>query len=279
MIDVLLFALNAVVPILILILLGYLMRTTGFFDEKFAKAANKLVFRAALPVLLFYNIYTVESMEVFNLSAILYAAIGVLVLFGIGMAVAVIFIPDHRQRGVVAQCTFRSNFAIIGLPLGAALGGAEGSALTAIISAVTVPMFNVLAVIALTVFLGEENGKGGKRGVDVGALLKKIAKNPLILGVLAGIAALVIRSLLPARADGEIVFSISRDVPMIYQAIKWMANMATPLALISLGGQFSFRATGQLWRQIVIGTSLRIVVAPVLGVLGAYSVAILLALK
>ena len=103
MIDVLLFALNAVVPILILILLGYLLRTTGFFDEKFAKAANKLVFRAALPVLLFYNIYTVESMEVFNLSAILYSAIGVLVLFGIGMTVAVLLVPDRRQRGVVAQ--------------------------------------------------------------------------------------------------------------------------------------------------------------------------------
>lgn len=269
MIDVLLFALNAVVPILILILLGYLLRTTGFFDEKFAKAANKLVFRAALPVLLFYNIYTVESMEVFNLSAILYSAIGVLVLFGIGMTVAVLFVPDHRQRGVVAQCTFRSNFAIIGLPLGAALGGAEGSALTAIISAITVPMFNILAVIALTVFLNEGETEG-KRHVDVVALLKKIATNPLIIGVLAGIASLVIRSLLPTRADGEIVFSLSRDVPMIYQALKWMSNMATPLALISLGGQFSFRATGQLWRQIVIGTGLRIVVAPVMGVLGAF---------
>lgn len=269
MIDVLLFALNAVIPILILILLGYLLRTGGFFDERFAKAANKLVFRIALPVLLFYNIYTVESMEVFDLSAILYAAIGVLVLFGLGMTIAVLCIPDFKQRGVVAQCTFRSNFAIIGLPLGAALGGAEGSALTAIISAVTVPMFNVLAVIALTVFLGENDGDG-KRRVDVGELCKKIAKNPLIIGVLAGIAALVIRSLLPVQADGTVVFSLSRDVPMLYQAIKWLANMATPLALISLGGQFSFRATGQLWRQIVIGTGMRIAVAPVLGILGAY---------
>jgi predicted permease len=269
MIDVLLFALNAVIPILILILLGYLLRTGGFFDERFAKAANKLVFRIALPVLLFYNIYTVESMEVFDLSAILYAAIGVLVLFGLGMTIAVLCIPDRKQRGVVAQCTFRSNFAIIGLPLGAARGGAEGSALTAIISAVTVPMFNVLAVIALTVFLGENDGDG-KRRVDVGALCKKIAKNPLIIGVLAGIAALVIRSLLPVQADGTVVFSLSRDVPMLYQAIKWLANMATPLALISLGGQFSFRATGQLWRQIVIGTGMRIAVAPVLGILGAY---------
>ena len=37
--------------------------------------------------------------------------------FGIGMAVALLAIPDHRQRGVVAQCAFRSNFAILGLPL------------------------------------------------------------------------------------------------------------------------------------------------------------------
>ena len=269
MIDVLLFALNAVVPILILILLGYLLRTSGFFDEKFAKAANKLMFRVALPVLLFYNIYTVESMEVFNLSAILYAAIGVLVLFGLGMVIAILTIPDRRQRGVVVQCTYRSNFAIIGLPLGAALGGAEGSALTAIISAITIPLFNVLAVFSLTVFLGEE-GDDGQRRIDVKALCKKIATNPLILGVLAGIAALVIRSFLPLQEDGTVIFSLSRDVPMLFQALKWLANMATPLALISLGGQFSFRATGQMWRQIVIGTGMRILVAPVLGILGAY---------
>jgi predicted permease len=168
----------------------------------------------------------------------------------------------------VAQCTFRSNFAIIGLPLGAALGGAEGSALTAIISAITVPMFNILAVIALTVFLGED-GDDGKRRVDVMALLKKIATNPLIIGVLAGVAALVIRSLIPRDANGALAFSLSRDVPMLYQAVKWMANMATPLALISLGGQFSFRATGRLWKQITIGTVMRIVVAPALGILGA----------
>lgn len=269
MIDVLLFALNAVVPILLLILLGYFLRATGFFDEKFAKAANKLMFRVALPVLLFYNIYTVESMDVFNLPAILYAAIGVLILFGLGMAIAILAIPDRRQRGVVAQCTYRSNFAIIGLPLGAALGGAEGSALTAIISAVTIPLFNVLAVFALTVFIGEEDGDG-KHHVDIKALCKKIATNPLILGVLCGIAALLIRSLIPLRADGSLTFSLSRDLPMIYQAIKWLANMATPLALISLGGQFSFRATGQMWRQIVIGTGMRILVAPVLGILGAF---------
>ena len=269
MIDVLFFALNAVVPILLLILLGYFLRATGFFDEKFAKAANKLMFRVALPVLLFYNIYTVQSMEVFNLSAILYAAAGVLVLFGLGMIIAVVMIPDRRQRGVVAQCTYRSNFAIIGLPLGAALGGAEGSALTAIISAITIPLFNVLAVFALTVFLDSGDGTGKKR-IDFGAIGKKIVTNPLIIGVLAGIAALLIRMLIPLRPDGELAFSLSRDVPMLYQAIKWLANMATPLALISLGGQFSFRATGQMWRQIVIGTGMRILVAPVLGILGAY---------
>lgn len=269
MLDVLLFALNAVIPILLLILLGYFLRAIGFFDEKFAKAANKLMFRVALPVLLFYNIYTVESMEVFQLSAIVYAALGVLVLFGIGMAVALLAIPDHRQRGVVAQCAFRSNFAIIGLPLGAALGGAQGSALTAIISAITIPLFNVLAVFALTVFLDSGDGTEKKR-INLGAIGKKIVTNPLIIGVLSGILALIIRALLPTRADGEIVFSLLRDVPMIYQAIKWLANMATPLALISLGGQFSFRATGQMWRQIVIGTGIRIVLAPCLGVLGAF---------
>ena len=59
--EVFLFAFNAVMPIVLLILLGWVMRRIKFFDENFLTTANKFVFRAALPLLLFYNVYNIEN--------------------------------------------------------------------------------------------------------------------------------------------------------------------------------------------------------------------------
>ena len=59
-----------------------------------------------------------------------------------------------KRRGVILQCTFRSNFAIIGLTLVDRLGGDLG--LAGMISAFSIPLFNILAVIALSVFTDKE---------------------------------------------------------------------------------------------------------------------------
>ena len=42
--------------------------------------------------------------------------------------------------------------------------------------------------------------------------------------------------------------------------------MATPLALIVLGGQFKFSAVRGMTKEIVVGTVFRVVIAPLLGV-------------
>ena len=272
MVSVFLYALNAVLPILLLIALGYFLRRISFFDDKVVKGTNKLVFRVFLPTLLFCNIYDVESLAVFDWATVLYCVIGVLVLCGLGVVVALLWIPDRKQRGVVVQCVYRSNFAVIGLPLGAALGGEEVSALVALVSAIIIPIFNILAVIVLTVFVGEEHGEsrsGALRGI-----LKRIVTNPLIIGVISGLIALCIRAMIPVGADGQKLFLLSRDVPMIWQVIRWLANAATPLALIALGGQFNFSATGRLIKPILIGTLGRIVVAPLLGIGVAYCLSV-----
>ena len=56
MLDSLIFAVNAVMPIVAMVVIGYLLKKKGFIDEKFAKQANKLVFRLFLPVMLFSNV-------------------------------------------------------------------------------------------------------------------------------------------------------------------------------------------------------------------------------
>ena len=60
-------------------------------------------------------------------------------------------------------------------------------------SAFTIPVFNILAVIALTMYVTDDKAEG--ETVNAGAQIKKtligIAKNPLIHGVLAGVVVVL----------------------------------------------------------------------------------------
>ncbi|MBQ8783532.1 MAG: AEC family transporter [Clostridia bacterium] len=265
MINVFLYAANAVLPIVLLIGLGYFLRRRNFYDEKFLKTANKLGFRVVLPMLLFYNVYKIDSLSSINWSTVLYAVATILVLFAVGLIAVIAFCKNDRQKGVLLQSSFRSNFAIIGIPLAQALGGDETLAVVSVLSAFSIALFNVLAVISLTVFI--KDGENSRPSVK--SILIKICKNPLIIAILLGLACLVLRSLLPQSSNGEPVFTIRNQLPFLYSAIETAAKMASPLMLIVLGGQFSFEAIGALKKQIAMGTFMRIVLAPVIGVGGA----------
>ena len=61
--DILLTSVNAVAPIILLILLGYLLKKYNFLSKEFIKIGNKFVFKVCLPCMLFINIY--DSMNNF----------------------------------------------------------------------------------------------------------------------------------------------------------------------------------------------------------------------
>ena len=184
-----------------------------------------------------------------------------LVIFGLSYFTTIATTAVPQRRGVLWQCAFRSNFAIIGLSLAGALGGDEAMAVAAIVSAFTIPVFNTLGVIALSIFLD-----GGKP--DVKKILINVAKNPLIIAVLLGIAALGIRMGQEA-IFGRVVFSIERDTYFLYKSLTNLKAIASPFALLVLGGQFEFSAVKALFKDIVVGTVWRTVITPLLGVGGA----------
>ena len=262
-IQVLTTALNAVMPIVLLIVLGYLLRQKGVLTDQFLSIGNKLVFSVCLPVMMFVNVYGIASISDVRWDICLYSVAAVALLFLLGIVMALAVTPVPERRGVLLQCSFRSNFAIIGMPLAATLGGEAGAAVAAVLSAVTVPVFNVLAVIALSAFR-RENG----RPVSGRKLLLDVVQNPLIDGVALGVAALLIRQWQVAQF-GSVAFSLQRDLPWLYSAAKDLKSIASPLALLRLGGQFRFSAVKELWKEVAAGTVCRTVMAPLLGVGGA----------
>jgi predicted permease len=219
----LIFSANVVVPIFLLILLGYFLTRIKLWDENFLKIANQVCFKCLLPVLLFYNVATANIFEVFNLKLIIYVCLCACVLCGILFLIVPLFIKDKKRRGVMIQGTFRSNFLLFGVPLGLSIGGNEGAVLAAVVASFYVPVINMLSVISLYVFSESENK-------SIKSALLGIVKNPLIIGGVSGLIFSLIRN------------SIGFEIPtMIDTTLFNIKSAATPIAFMILGGDLKFK--------------------------------------
>ena len=254
------FAFNSVSPIIATVAVGYFLKRIGMMSPEFAKQANKLVFRVFLPAMLFLNIYGIQDMAKVSFNYAIYALSALLIIFGLAIPTVILLTDKKRCRGALLQGVFRSNYALIGIPLATSLFGNDGAAVATLLSAVMVPAFNMLAVIGLSIF----NNNGEKPNIK--KVLVGIAKNPLIISIFAGLVALGIRALF-VKANISIRLT---DVPLIHTTLKYLSNIATPLSLLVLGAQFEFSAIPTLRREIVSGVILRSVIVPTLGIGVAY---------
>lgn len=283
---------NAVVPIILLILLGYLLKRYKFLNQNFIKTGNKFVFKVCLPCMLFINIYdSMKSFSDIRWDVVLYTVVVICVIFGLGLITAILTTKKNKRRGVILQCTFRSNFAIIGLTLVERLGG--NTAIAGIASAFSIPIFNILGVVALSIFVGKEDEgvqqlQGEQLSIDslqnnsvpqpqtskskwdsIKSILLNIIKNPLIIGVFVGLVFVGIREIEAACcgvAAESVPFRFDNQFKFLYTAVKDLKAIASPLALVVLGGQFEFSAVKGMTKEIAVATVWRIVLTPLIGI-------------
>lgn len=257
-------AANAVVPIILLILLGYWLRQRQFLTPDFLQVGNKLVFKLMLPTMLFINIYSIDSLSGIRWDLALYALGAILVIFCLSLVTSALTTPVAERRGVILQCCFRSNFVIIGLPLASSLGGPEAEAVAAVLSAVSIPMFNVLAVISLSIFVNRKESfrQSAKH------IIHDILTNPLIIAVALGMVCLLLRWVQDAFF-GKVFFRLDTHATFFFSALTTLKSGTTALALIILGGQFVFSAVRELKKEIFVATLWRVVLSPAIGIGGA----------
>lgn len=258
--ESLIFAINAVSPIIVTVAVGYFLKRIGLMKADFAKAANKLVFRLLLPAMLFLNVYEIESLSAFNFGYIGYVLIALITIFALGIPLVMAVSDKGERRGVLLQGIFRSNYALVGIPLAQSLFGDEGAVVATLLSAFYVPALNILAVVSLSIFR-----KGGSKP-DVKKILLGIVKNPLIQSIALAFVFLGIRAIFE---NVGIDFRISQ-IPAIYTPLEYFKRSATPIALLVLGAQFEFSAIKELRKEIIFGTIMRTLVVPVLGLGTAY---------
>ncbi len=232
---------DAIAPIFLLMLLGYVLKCLKVCDKKGFDLINKLVFKVFLPTLLFYNIYKTETANVFDIKLVVFTIIGVLCVFVLGYFAVFALTKDNSKRGVMLQGFFRTNFAILGIPLVSYICGEEAEGLASLMVAVVVPMFNILAVIAL------ERFRDGSGKPNISKLLRGMAKNPLIIGC----------------AIGLLFFWLDIKLPyVIEKAAGDIGSVSTPLAIIALGAGFEFSGIGDQLKEISVVILARLVIIP-----------------
>lgn len=257
----LIFAVNAVFPIILLVLLGYFLKRIGLVTKELAGALNKIVFRVFLPAMLFLNVYGIENMAEISFGYIGYGLGIVLLVFVVCIPLSRIATKENGERGVVLQCCFRSNYALIGIPLATAFVGEGAGVSASLLAAFAIPLFNILAVVSLSLFVKRE-GEGGDIKEKILGVLSNIVKNPLVISVFIGFVVLGIRSIFETCG---IAFRLSDVVPL-YKALEYLKGCATPVALIALGAQFEFEDILGYGKQIAFSVLVRNILVSLLGI-------------
>lgn len=254
MLEILLYAGRAIMPLLLTMALGCWLRRSAHWSDDFYRQLNSFCFHVLLPVQLFLNVYAIEDLSVLNWRLLGFIVLCIVGAAGLGVAVAPLFARERAQRVVIAQATFR---AIMGIPLASALGGQDALIFASLVTSVCVPVFNMLAVLMLTAY--STDGKSISWREEV----RQIFRNPLILGALAGLVTVLVRQLLP-QVDGQPVFSLRSSLPSIYKACSDLSKVASPLVLLILGARLRFDAVQGLWKKILAAVSMRLVVVPLI---------------
>lgn len=211
----------ALLPIVLLIALGYLLRRHGFLPEAFWSHAERLSYFVLLPALFINALATANfsGVPVFALAAAL--AIPTLVI----AAVLVISKRFTSLNGPDFTSVFQGGVRFnnyVGITAAVGLFGAPAVALAAVVNAVLVPLVNVLCVLVFARY-------GGARPTLFG-ILKGIGTNPLVVGCAVGLLLQVTGAGLPVGIDGF---------------VRALGQASLPLGLLCVGAAFEFGALGR----------------------------------
>lgn len=234
-------ALEIVLPLFLLMAVGYVIRLTGLMNETSVRQTNKVIFTVFLPMLVFQNVCRTDLSESFDSWLLIYVISGVVLQFLLALCIAFLTEKENSQRGVMLQGMFFSNFVLFGIPVCTALFGEQAAGSASILVSVIVPLYNILAIIALEIF-------NGGRHSPLRAL-KGILLNPLTLASIAGILCHVFHIELPSA---------------ISDTVSSLAAIATPLAFVILGASFGFRDVGSCVKGLCVTLGVKLFFFPVL---------------
>jgi len=249
MIDNIIFTGNVVAPVFLLVALGYFVKRINVINENFVDVTSRFVYSVSLPALVFINIAEIDLSEAIDFNQIIYIYAATLISFFLIWLLSIPFIKEGKNLSVFVQGAYRSNFAIVGFAIVSKMFGLHALGKAAIVLAFILPLYNILAVIILTVPLRKERKLNLKRTII------EIVLNPLIVAVIVGLP-----------------FSFYKiEIPSVINLTAgFLAELALPLALVGIGGSLNLQNIKKASGLAFTSSAIKIVLVPLVLTFGAY---------
>lgn len=229
-------------PIFMVMILGWWLKRIGLISDEFVAVADKVVFKVALPVLVFKDIAGADLSNDFNWKFVSFCFLGTCVFFGLTWLFAELFIKDKSMIGSFVQGSFRGSAAILGIAFAQNIYGSSG--LVPMMIVASIPLFNIFSVIVL---MRSANAGNSNRKAVIRKTLKGIATNPIIIGIVLGIPFALLKIQFPV---------------ILQKSIQSVASLSTPLALLAIGGGFSTGAALKKWKPTLVASVIKLIVIP-----------------
>lgn len=232
--------LTSLLPVFLIIICGYVLKKSNFPGDKFWPGAERIVYYILFPALLFsssagasWDSYSVSSM-VWAILAALFIMCGLLLILR----------PKLTKKDASFTSVFQGSIrftSYIGFAAVFSLFGDEGLYLTAIFITVMIPMVNILCIMVLVRYGGQEGGWHW--------ILTTVIKNPLVIACLAGMALNLLGLKLPE---------------MVGNFTTILGKGSLPLGLLAVGASLQFNAIKKTIPEIVYACLLKLLLLPTL---------------
>jgi predicted permease len=237
--------LNVVLPVFLIVALGFVVRRIHFVDKSFLDKISHLAYYLAVPALLTWKIGTSSFDLNFNPALILGSFLAVVITAVSAYLLARVLRLPPREVGSFTQGSFWGNLTYIGLPILLAAYGEEGLQRGGMLIGFLSPFVNAAAVLTLTLQL-----RGRLDWESVVYLRNAVVTNPVILSCMAGLLLSKFQVPFP-------VFAVN--------FLRFLSDLALPLALLAMGGNLSFEKIRKDYKATAFACFIKLVLMVLLG--------------
>ena len=209
-------SITSIIPIIAIIVLGYILQVKGWFGDAFGPNLSRLIMNVALPASIFVSVMKYLTLDkLISLSGgLLYTFVAFILGYIVAYIAVVVFKVRPGRRGTMINTFVNANTIFIGLPLNVALFGDQA-----------LPYFliyyitNTISTWTLGVYLMTSDSKSGQSKKESKFDWKKLLPAPLV-GFLVALLCLILRISIPDFATNTLTY---------------VGNIVTPLSLIYIG--------------------------------------------
>ncbi len=238
-------ALKTILPIFLVIGLGYAARRKGWLTEPFMASGNRILYMVAIPCLLFHKISTAPFHGSFFPSLIV-GCVVTIVLMSVLILLGGHFLPFSKGKfATFLQGCIHGNIGYIGLAVCYYSFDERYFGIAGVLAGFFIITQNILSVTYYHLLIDQG---GGSRGGTFGRLVV----NPIILSTLAGLGVSFFRLSLPIIAERTLMI---------------VGRMALPTALLIIGGSLDMRQVFIDLKSSLLSSALKMVALPLLGIL------------